>query len=217
MAYNNVDMLTSITEFDPSSGAGGQYRNGKLYVGKRNFTENSSDEDILATIYHEYMHYLNWQFGGRYRMANMETGEVYFINEPCFEEKIQTENEFLQESYDLFIQTQYRTNMDVYADYPLYYKDLNDAQKEEFSLFIRKNELKPKITCFPYPYSPSNYFKDEINAHTETLKANSKSVFKMSNEKIEFYNSETVRYTNAYNKAKTYEINNNINNEGYEN
>jgi uncharacterized membrane protein len=76
--------------------------------------------------------------------------------------------------------------------------------------------LKPEVVCFPYQYSPSNYYKDEINAHMETLNANSNEVFKMSNEKTDVYHNEINRYTSLYNKAKEYEMNNNINSDGYE-
>jgi predicted SprT family Zn-dependent metalloprotease len=103
-AFENEEVLLSITHFDPMTGSGGQYRNGHLYVGTRNFKENSIDEDILATIYHEYMHYLNWKYGNRYRMKNLEKGEVYQSLVECFEKRMQTQEEFLDKAYqmDLF-------------------------------------------------------------------------------------------------------------------
>ena len=42
------------------------------------------------------------------------------------------------------------------------------------------------------------------------------NVFTMSDGKVEFYNKEINRYTESYNKARMYEINNNINSAGYE-
>jgi hypothetical protein len=38
----------------------------------------------------------------------------------------------------------------------------------------------------------------------------------MSDDKIVIYKSEIDRYTGFYNKAKTYETNNNINSDGHE-
>jgi hypothetical protein len=206
LAYENESVLSSITEFDPNVGGGGQYRNGRLYIGTRNFKENSIDEDILATIYHEYMHYLNWQFGDQYRMENLIIGRVYSINLPCFEEKMQDEGEFLEYAYQLFFQTKMKyPDKEVYLDYPDFYEELNSTQKKEVDSYIQENNLEPEIKCFPFHYSPSNYFKDEINAHTETLNVNNKGMLKMSNEKMSFYYSEIDRYTKLYNKAITHE------------
>jgi predicted SprT family Zn-dependent metalloprotease len=217
LALENEAILSSISQFDPTIGAGGMYKNGKLYVGTRNFKENSNDEDILSTVYHEYMHYLNWQFGGRYRMADLEKGIVYSTPISCFEERMQTDDEFLDDAYQKFQYSKVGTlDAAIYIDYPIFYKELNAVQKKEVDDYIKEKDLKPKVKCIPYDYSPSNYFKDEINAHTETLEAHDANVFKMSDGKISIYHSEINRYTNSYNKAKAYEINNNINNDGYE-
>jgi hypothetical protein len=215
LAFENENKLPLITQFDPNIGAGGQYRNGKLYVGKRNFTEGSNDEDILATIYHEYMHYLNWEYGDRYRMENLEEGKVYYQNIPCFEERMLSEAEFFEKAYVLFIYDKINIDYETYVEYPNTYKKLNDEQKKEVDIHIKENNLKPEMTCIPFDYSPSNYFKDEINAHTETLNAHNWNVFKMSEQKLNIYNSEITRYTNLYNKAKIYE-NNNINSNSHE-
>jgi hypothetical protein len=217
LAYENESVLSSITELDPNIGGGGQYRNGRLYIGRRNFKENSADEDILATIYHEYMHYLNWHYGDRYRMADMETGEVYFIKVRCYEERMQTEDEFLDDVYLQFYTDKLNSpDATVYLDYPVFYKELNDIQKNEVDNYIKEKDIEPKVKCIPYDYFPSNYHKDEINAHTETLNAHKANVFTMSDEKIGIYNREINRYTDSYNKAKMYEIKNNINSDGYE-
>jgi hypothetical protein len=217
LAFENEKVLPSISQFDPTLGAGGTYKNGKLYVGTRNFKENSTDEDILSTIYHEYMHYLNWRFGDRYRMADLEKGIVYSITVSCFEERLQTENEFLEDVYLQFYTDKINNpKAEIYLDYHDFYNELDNAQKKEVDNYIKEKDLKPKVKCIPYDYSPSNYFKDEINAHTGTLKTNNMGSFKMSDEKISIYYSEINRYTGLYNKAKIYEINNNINSDGYE-
>jgi hypothetical protein len=217
MAFENENRLPLITEFDPMIGANGMYKNGKLYVGRRNFVENSSDEDILSTIYHEFMHHLNWQFGDRYRMEDLERGIVYSKNVECFEERMQSQDDFLEDIYYTFILSKMATTQrDIYLTYPEIYEDLDSEQKKEVDIYIKENTLKPEIVCFSYDYSPSNFFKDEINAHTETINASDKIVFKMSDKKNNIYRNEINRYTNEYNKAKMYEINNNINADGYE-
>jgi hypothetical protein len=217
LSFENETILSSISQFDPTLGAGGMYKNGKLYVGTRNFKESADDEDILATIYHEYMHYLNWQFGDRYRMENLVEGRVYQKTVDCFEKRMQTETDFLENVYrEFYADKLKKTEWENYLDYPESYEELNNEQKKEIQTYIEEKKLKPEVVCMSYQYSPSNYFKDEINAHTETLNANSKEVFKMSNEKIGVYSNEINRYTSLYNKAKEYEINNNINSDGYE-
>jgi hypothetical protein len=217
LAFDNENVLSLIVEFDPNIGSGGQYRNGKLYVGTKNFVENSIDEDILATIFHEYLHYLNWQYGDKYRMDNLENGYVYKKTVECFEKKMQTEAEFLDDAYSLFFLFKINTpNAHAYLSYPSSYNELDDAQKKEVETYIEENKLKREIKCFAYDYSPSNFYKDEINAHTETINAHNKAVFKMTDDKVIFYHGEINRYTNLYNKSKTYEINNNINSDGYE-
>jgi hypothetical protein len=217
LAYDNENVLPSITQFDPTLGSGGAYKNGKLYVGTRNFKESSADEDILATLYHEYMHYLNWQFGDRYRMENLMEGKVYSRKVECYENRMQTETEFLNEAYLGFQYSKMGTpEAENYYDYPLYYNELTNNQKEEVDIYIKGGKIEPKKTCISYDYSPSNFFKDEINAHTETLNANGRKVFNMSDNKIILYKDEIDRYMKSYNKAKTYEINNNINSNGYE-
>jgi hypothetical protein len=57
---------------------------------------------------------------------------------------------------------------------------------------------------------------DEINAHSETLKANNMNIFIMQKTKIDFYFSEIDWYKEKYEVAKKYETDNNINSDGYE-
>ncbi len=47
----------------------------------------AGDDDIMATIYHEYMHYLRWHNVGQYRMDNVEKGYVYSKRDTCYEER----------------------------------------------------------------------------------------------------------------------------------
>jgi hypothetical protein len=222
-AYDNVEVLSQITYFEPMLGSGGQYRNGKLYIGTRNFTKNSPDEDILATIFHEYMHYLNWlDPTRRYRMESMKDGVVYAITIPCYEKKTPSNDYFLEQMYQLYI-TNLLNSTDTldrikYSNYEdlIYYKDLNISQKKEVDEYIAMNNLSPVEECVPYYYSPSNFFQDEINAHSETLNADSLGTLKMSDAKKIFYKNEISRYTEGYNKARTYEFNNNVNSYGPE-
>jgi hypothetical protein len=132
LAYENAESLSSIVAFDPGISAGGAYKNGVLYVGNRNFKEGAEDEDILATIYHEYMHYLNWKYGDQYRMEDLLKGFVYQKKVACFEKRMQTEIDFFDNAYVLFYNYKINTPESmIYLDYPMYYNELNDSQKRK--------------------------------------------------------------------------------------
>jgi hypothetical protein len=275
LAFENRNRLTSITEFDPNVGGGGVYRNGRLFIGRTHFVRKSGDEDIMATIYHEYMHYLNWQRGDnyRYRMESLELGIVYQKRVPTGRQERQSESVFLDDALFLFVDAQRRIlETEFLRKYPMFYEELQDEQKKEVDIFIEENNLvldfnpvniqsayrifvgeksnaviDEFISNFPdfyvelsdeqkrmidtfiqennmhpvmvdvnYDYSPSNFFWCEINAHTQTLNANDKGVFNMSDENINFYHNEIIRYTRLYNRAREFEDNNNINRNGYE-
>ena len=217
-AFENRNQLKEITQFNPNADGAGQHINGRIDVGPTNFIKNSSDDDFLSTIYHEFLHYLNWRFKDLpYRMEDVEKGIIYGKLIPCFEERMQSTNEFLERAYISFITEKINgSDIDIYWDYPDFYNELDSVQKKEIDIYIENNNLKPETTCFPYIYIPSNRSKHEIEVHTETLNANDRGVFRMSDEKINFYHREIIRYTDEYNKAKEYEIKNNINPDGYE-
>ena len=129
----------------------------------------------------------------------------------------QTQDEFMEEAYVLYIINLYTLGKaDEEINLPLFHAELTSAQLSELKEFIEIKQLKPSLTCIRYDYSPSNFYKDEINAHTETLKAHTIKLFNMNESKINFYNFEINRYNNQYQKSKKYEEKNSINAEGYE-
>ncbi|MBN1185759.1 MAG: hypothetical protein JXB49_25985, partial [Bacteroidales bacterium] len=218
-AYNNQAVLTSITEFDETYSGGGKYINGRLIIGN-DTKHNKTDEDVLSTIYHEFMHYLNDLYDiYPYRMEDKIQGIVYSKYESCYEEKMQNTEEFLQSAYESYLT--YLVNIPEQAtkafNMPMNYQELSEDELILLNEYIESNDLKPDVICFPYQYTPSNFSNDEINAHKETLKANNLKVFEMNMEKVSFYNSEIERYTKKKEKAEKYEAENNLNAEGYEN
>jgi hypothetical protein len=219
-AYDEVEILTSIVSFNPNVSFGGRYVNGQLFVGTYGFKNGSTDEDIMATIFHEYMHYLNKKYKiYEYRMENEREGEIYSFNIQCFYRKIESESEFLERIYQTYIFYLYNSTENIYEimnNYPSSYENLTTEQDTAFREFIKDKEYVPIEKCFPYQYLPSNFCKDEITAHNETLKANNMNVFTMSKANVDFYFSEIKRYEEKYEIIKKYEIDNNINPDGYE-
>ncbi|MDR0763023.1 MAG: hypothetical protein LBF01_00815, partial [Bacteroidales bacterium] len=212
-AYNDVETLIDIVFFDPLVSSGGRYANGQLFVGTLGFVEGSTDEDIMATVFHEYMHYISEKYSiFIFRMKNREKVIVYFEKDTCFEKKQETEQEFLDRICKDFIYI----NLPKTIYYSFDYSELTTEQKEEITEYIEAENLKPDIRCFEFQYSPSNYFKDEINAHNQTLNMHGK-LFQMSLRKREIYKSEIERYNKRYEKALEFEEKNNYNSSGYEN
>ena len=218
-AYSNQSILSSITDFDMTYNGGGKYINGRLIIG--NGTKyNKSNEDIISTIYHEYLHYLNDLYQVYpYRMEDKSSGRIYSKLVACYERRLQNQEEFLQSAYLSYLTYLLNTpNQSTKAyDMPDTYKELSEKEMIVFNTYIQNKGISPEEVCFPYQYTPSNYSKDELNAHKETLKANDLKVFKMGEIKITFYNSEIERYERKKEKSEKYEAENNINSDGYEN
>lgn len=201
-AYTHADILNEIVKPEDSD-AGGHHINGILYVGRVGFNGGAmgSDEDVMATIFHEFMHYIAFKNNKfPYRYENKEEGEIWYKN-VILRACLQTEDVFYQNSYESFIADGYRKEPEEaakYYDYPFGYKELSIEQRLMFEKYIKEQGLKPSITEELYRYTPSNYPLDEINAHTKTLEANQMGVFSMSQAKLVFYDNEIKRYKNVY-------------------
>jgi hypothetical protein len=219
-AYQNQNELSNIVVFDKSYSGGGKYVNKQLIIGTDQKI-NNSNENILSTIYHEYMHYINDKYKiFPYRMENAEEGIVYTKIIPQYERRMETQEEFLHDAYDAYMISLWGIPDAITHAYalslPSFYQSLTESQTLSFEAFIKEKKLKPEIKYFTYRYLPSNYYVDEINAHQETLKANSVPVFAMGTIKIQFYHSEIGRYNDLRVQAQEYESNNNVNPTGYD-
>jgi hypothetical protein len=152
-------------------------------------------------------------------MENEYDGIVYNFNVPCFEERIESEYDFFERVYQFYIsELLNNTEMkyEIMDNFPASYRDLTVEQTATFQKFIEDKKYVPIKRCFPYQYIPSNFYWDEVNAHSETLKANSMNVFTMEKAKVDFYYFEIDKYKKKHETAKKYEIDNNINSNGYE-
>jgi hypothetical protein len=210
-AYEHKQELTEKVVFDPSFGGGGYYSYTKRQMVVGDDKEyNQTDEDIMSTIYHEFMHYLcDVHKIYIYRKQIDKPDYTYQLIDECYEERVQTKEEFLSETY-YYYNIKMPNLPDVsqridYTELPAKYTDLIPEQAVKFEQFIANENLKPEKVCISYPYEPSNYSKNEINAHEETLNAHHVKVFTMNEEKVQFYNKEIERYKDKFNQSIRYE------------
>jgi hypothetical protein len=220
LAYKNTDDLNKITTFDVNIGSGGQHINKNIFIGRAGVVEgvntDGSDGDIMATIFHEYIHYvcfISSMFPKRYQYS-IEEGIVYSEKIPIGEE-LEDEATFRYRVYLLFLMEKYNIDYEKYSTYPDDYGNLNENQRKELDGYIKKNKLSPTKTIIYDLYIPSNHIKDELNAHSKTLEAVSLELFTFSQKKIIFYNNELKRYQNMYNKSLDIERKYNYAPDGY--
>ncbi|GHT29135.1 hypothetical protein FACS189432_08010 [Bacteroidia bacterium] len=220
LAYKNTGNLKNIVTFDINVGSGGQHINKKISIGRATVIEgentDGSDGDIMATIFHEYMHYVCFIsniYPKRYQYT-IEEGIVYTENIPTGEE-MEDNSTFIDRAYRTFLLTKYNVDYDKYINYPDDYKQLSESQRKEVDEYIKENNLSPQKKVVNYPYSPSNYAKDELNAHKKTLEASSLGLFTFSQKKLNFYDKELKRYQEKYDNCVNIERNYNYTPEGY--
>lgn len=215
-AYKDVDILKNIVKLNPSN-EGGSYRNGVIYVGLKGFIDPNmgSDGDIMATIFHEYMHYIAFQYKiYPKRYDNIDMGIIYSekIN---IGEKQETHDMFMMRIYEIFLSDRYNKDYEKYSQFPIDYYKLDIDQKGELDDFIKKGGYEPSVIEDYYQYLPSNHILDEINAHNKTKEANKLNVFIMSDSKLNFYEEEIDRYKNKLDVCKDIERRFGYTEEGY--
>ncbi len=190
-AYQNVDELIEHVKFDSSVGASGETQNCEIKIGCFDFQDNYSDEDIIVTIFHEYMHYLSQKY---------KLNVCYLKNAISVDMILDDQERFLNKVYDAFILSMLTNPLKTqeYINVKLY-SDMTDSQKNEFEDYIKKNGLTAHNTSVPVLYKTSNLQKDEVLAHTITFTTNNTiKLFSMSDKIITFYKKEIERYTKYY-------------------
>jgi hypothetical protein len=209
-AIKNIENLSNYVEIVSyrNLGAMGWYENGILYV---SYLGNEDEDDVKSTIFHEYLHSINYQYKILpYRYSNETMRYIYQIKDDCFytEQKMEL-------LYDKFT---FQLNQRLITEYwPLKYEDLNSEQEKEFLLYIEKtpkNDID-SINCSPGTYRPSNYYRDEISVYNICLKMD-KILFEMSDIKKSTYKKNIIQYEDYLKDSINYEERNNLNEEGYE-
>jgi hypothetical protein len=202
LAFENTEDLKENVIFDSTIGSGGEYKNGKMLIGINALVPgdktDGSDGDVMATIFHEYMHYLGSKFNiYPKRYANEEKGIVY-SEQVLLGIEMENDNIFKERAYKLFTIAKYQIDVAKYSNYPAFYDQLDGNQKAEVDKYIQDNNLSPQMSEVTYLYRPSNHAKDELNAHTKTLEASSLDLFEISFKKRNSYSKELIRYQEMY-------------------
>lgn len=81
-AYLNAELLPKISIFNSQDGSGGACKGKQIFIGYDDFTRTVASEmegDIMSTLFHEFMHYLNHHVVllYPYKYINEEEGEIY--------------------------------------------------------------------------------------------------------------------------------------------
>jgi hypothetical protein len=209
-SINNTDYIlnnTNIVTYTNYS-ATGWYENGRIYA---SYTGNESEGDVKLTIFHEYLHHINYLYKlFPYRYSNENSREIYIKEDTCFYFGKKT----LQGIYDDFIITLgYRL---IEENWPNKYSDLEENQKQEVLTYKEQNKGKyDKEICAFGRYKPSNYYRDEISVY-EICLALDGILFNISENKKSLYLDNKLEYEKAMQLSVKYENNNNINEKGYE-
>jgi hypothetical protein len=212
-AIQNADYIRKNTNFVPPkySGASGWY-DGQLNVA---YTGNETGDDLKVTIFHEYLHHINYLLKiHEYRYADVTARTIYEIIDNCFAFRKKT----IEELYDDFYFA--LGNRFWNESWPKSYSDLiqqqeQEQKQQEFNKYKEQNKnAYDKTTCIHGRYQPSNYYRDELNIYEICLKLN-KLLFIISNEKRASYDENIVNYKVMRDNSIEYERRNNIDPIGY--
>jgi hypothetical protein len=207
-AISNVEYLNN-TVIEPESyfGATGWYKDGKLFV---KYTGNENEDDIKVTLFHEYLHHINYLYKMyEYRYNNENKREIYTIKDTCFFYREVT----MDYIYDLFLISNIMISS---SDWAFKYADLTPEQKQQVIEYKNKNKERfEDKQCFSGYYQPSNYYRDEIMVREVCFKLND-IIFNMTEEKIFRYKEDIETYKRSVSEAEEYEFKKHLNEKGYE-
>jgi hypothetical protein len=189
--------------------ANGLYDNGTITItplGIRQENEN----DIISTLYHEYMHYLN-DIKSIFPYRKDLNGNIFQIKDECYEQRMETDKNFYERVSELYCLA------NPLEDIPISFEDFTKELLDILDIFAEREKMTKEIRCFSYTYMPSNYFRDEINAYMETEKAHHNGLFNTSERKLNEDKKTKAFYELKLEQSIKYENNNNYNTIGYEN
>jgi hypothetical protein len=209
-AINQTDYIINNTNIVTYSnmGAVGWYEEGKLYI---MYTGNETKDDVKATLFHEYLHHINYLYKFfPYRYSNEDRRDIYVKEDSCFYFGKKT----LQGIYGDFILTLgYRV---VDENWPDKYSDLEENQKQEVLAYKEQNKDQyNKEICTLGIYRPSNYYRDELSVYEICLTLDG-ILFNISESKKSIYFDNKSKYEEAIQLSVKFENNNNIKEDGYE-
>jgi hypothetical protein len=171
-----------------------------VYIG------NATEGDVKTTIFHEYLHHINYLLKiHEYKYENETERKIYEKIDNCFFYK----DIPMQEIYEYFMVT--LNNRMVIEGWKNKYSDLSPAQQKE----VLEYKKKRTYTCSHGKYRPSNYYRDELNVYAICFKLD-KVLYVMSEGKKTTYREKINGYEERKQDCEAYESRNNINAKGYE-
>jgi hypothetical protein len=207
-AYENVDKFPQVIYGDILMANGG-YANRVITITPLGISKDN-EGDIISTIYHEYMHYLN-DINGFLPYRRDSDGSPFQLKIECFKERYESDKEF----YDRILDYYAFANWSI--DLPMDYEDCTKELLASLDEFAKNKGYTREKSCFEYIYRPSNFYRDEINAYTETEYALNMGLFDISIEKLNRDKENKSYYSMRLENAIKYEQDNNYNASGYEN
>lgn len=177
------------------------------YDGRANvYMGNETDDDIKVTIFHEFLHHVNYlRKVYEYRYENEDKRKLYVKPDPCF----YFDNQSLQKIYEEFDVT--LNNRRSEEGWKNNYSDLTAEQQKEVLAYKKKRTDK----CSFGRYRPSNYYRDELTVYTICLKLD-RVLYEMSDEKKAICKENINGYEELIRYSAEYESRNNLNANGYE-
>ncbi|GIM50955.1 hypothetical protein CAPN003_24070 [Capnocytophaga stomatis] len=184
-----------------------------LYDGKLNIRESkeTSKDDLKITLFHEYLHHVNYMEKiYPYRYSDETSRKIFQMDDDCYTFKEPSMNDVF---YD-FIVFNDKVN-DPDWQYSSYEDIKSDKQKQEVLNYKKDNIDNYQIQCKDGTYKPSNYYRDEIAVYTICLRENH-NLFVFSDKKENMvYKPNLKNYYDVLQRSMDYEKRNNYDEKGY--
>lgn len=183
-----------------------------LYDGKLNisYPENSPKDDIKITLFHEYLHHVNYMekiFPYRYKEENRRiifnvVDECYLFKEPDIETVF---NNYLTiNQIDPFDDNWFKQT----------FNELDEDRKKIIMEYREKNKDIYQKKCHKGIHKPSNYYKDELTVYSICM-SNHNIIFYFSSDKRKNYDYWIKEYTQFYKNSLDYEKRENYDSRGF--
>ena len=208
-AYKHVEYIATSDNFffkappafTSQDSIGGGVLRDKLNV---YISPNISDDDIKITMFHEYLHYVNYMekiLPYRYYDENKKT--IWVIRESINEGRPNKEEAYKE----------YLKDYNNAGDLPSDINQLTQEQLAQFEYVYNNGEFDRYI--LKLLYKPSNACADEVHVHSICL-VEEPSLYIFSPKKRDFYKKEIENYRQLVELFKKYEKENNFRPDGYE-
>lgn len=183
-----------------------------LYNGKIKIREDESfpRDDIKITIFHEFLHHVNYMEKiFPYRYQKEEERAIFSMQDDCYT--------FGETDMEDILTDYMNDNWDTYSDekWNKLYKDLGEEEQKILLDYKNKNIDKYKEHCQEGTYRPSNYYRDEIAVYTICLRENHNLFVFSDNKENNKYIPNLKSYKKILQNSIDFEHKNNYNEIGF--